>query len=281
MIKKEFSNLAVFIEFVTGAGLAVFFHWVLDYKEVAYTIFGVAVLLSLATYLLREQMENIRDELIRQYQNAHEITFAISSIADPECLAKAHELLTGAKRTIQLLQQGYIPLEETEFYMEAAKGVEHAASHVKCVDPLTSGWDRASLINFYQSNLHAIQRGVRITRIFVVNRDALEKQDIQDIILPQVKDGVNCRIAYRDELPMANDVSVRYTASSFDFAIYDDRAVTEVFGQAGKYFGRKTTHPDEVTKFLRFYDLIAHSSHVVHTKNGKVVLGGEVFAVNS
>ncbi len=211
------------------------------------------------------------------YHKSHEIIFAISSIPDPECLSKAHELMNGTKTTIRLLQQGYIPLEETEFYMEAAKGVENATGHVKCVDPLTGGWERASLINFYQTNLQAIERGVRITRIFVVNRDELAKQDILNFIQLQVRDGINCRIAYRDELPTAGDVSALFTSSSFDFAVYDDRTVTEVFGQAGKYFGRKTTQPVEVAKYLRFYDLIAHSSHAVTIEDGKIAVAGEMF----
>ena len=44
--------MAVFIEFLAGSGLAIFFHWVLDYKEAAYTIFAVGILLSLVTWLL-------------------------------------------------------------------------------------------------------------------------------------------------------------------------------------------------------------------------------------
>ncbi|HKZ18193.1 MAG TPA: hypothetical protein VJ161_12100 [Geobacteraceae bacterium] len=276
MIKKKFNNVAVFIEFVASSGLAVFFHWVLHYEEVGFIIFGIGILLSLATYLLREEMEKTREELIRQYHNAHEITYALACVSDPECLAKAHELMTGAKRTIQVLQQGYVPLEETEFYLEAAKGVENASGQIKCVDPISSGWERASLFNFYQSNLHAMERGIQITRIFVINRDALTKPYIRDIILPQVRDGIICRIAYRNELPLASDVSLRDTNGSFDFAIYDDRVVTEVFGQSGKYFGRKTTQPAEVAKFLHFYDLIAHSSHVVSMQDEKMVVAGEV-----
>ncbi len=282
MIKKKFSNIAVFIEFVASSGLAVFFHWGLHYEEVGNMIFGIGILLSLATYLLREDMEKTREELVRQYHNAHEITFAIAQITDPECQARAQELMTGVKGTIQLLQQGYIPLEETEFYLEAARNVESAASHVKTVDPVTSGWDsRGSLCNFYQSNLRAVERGVQFTRIFVINRDELTDLDARKIILSQFNDGINVRIAYRDELPSASDVTARDTSSSFDFAIYDDRVATEVFGQAGKYFGRKATQPMEVAKFLHLYNLIEHSSHVVSLEDGNVAVAGEVLSMDS
>ena len=68
--------------------------------EAAYSIFGIGILLSLATYLLREDLEKTWHELVNQYNQSHEITFAISQINDPECLIKAQELLAGNKRTI-------------------------------------------------------------------------------------------------------------------------------------------------------------------------------------
>jgi len=91
--------MAIFIEFVTGSGLAVLFYWVLHYKEAAYIIFGVGILLSLATYLVREEMENTREGLLDQYCKAHETTFAIAGITDPECQSKAQEIMSGTMKT--------------------------------------------------------------------------------------------------------------------------------------------------------------------------------------
>jgi hypothetical protein len=279
-MNKKISDIAVFIEFLAGSGLALFFHWVLHYPEAAYTIFGIGILLSLATYLLREDIGKTRKELIAQYNNAHEITFAIARITDPECQAKANELMAVAKRTIQLLQQGYIPLDETEFYLEAASYVERTNCQVKAVDPVTSGWDsKGSLLNYYQANLRAVQRGVNITRIFVINREELALQDIQKVILSQVRDGITVRIAYRDELPAASDLSGRDTSGSFDFAIYDDREVSEVFGLTGKYFGRKTTKSVEIVKFQHLFKLIEHSSHPLTLENNTIILASEAISV--
>ncbi len=279
---KKLSNMAVFIEFVASSGLALFFHWVLHYKEVGYIIFGTGVLLSLATYLLREEMEKTREKLIGQYNNAHDITFAIAGITDPECHAKAHELMAGAKRTIQMLQQGYIPLEENEFYLEGAMNVEQARSEVKAVDPVSTGWEsRGSLLNFYQTNLRAVERGVKITRIFVLDRDELAFPEFQKVILQQFGDGINVRIAFRHELPSVGELSVRDTNSSFDFAIYDDRVVTEVFGQTGKYFGRKTTQSYEVDKFLHLFQLIELSSHSLSIDGESIVLATEMIPIAS
>ncbi len=279
---KRLSNLAVFIEFVASSGLAVFFHWVLHYKEVGYIILGIGILLSLATYLLREEMEKTREKLTERYNRAHDITFAIAGITDPECLAKAHDLMAGAKRTIQMLQQGYIPLEETEFYLEGAMNVEQAKSEIKAVDPVAAGWEsRGSLLNFYQSNIRAVERGVKITRIFVLNREEPAMPEIQRVILSQFRDGINVRIAFRDELPTAGELSVRDTGNSFDFAVYDDRVVTEVFGQSGKYFGRKTSRTAEIGKFLHLFQLIEHSSHALSIENDAIVLATESIPIAS
>ena len=159
-ISKKIQNMAVFIEFLAGAGLAIFFHLVLHFPEAAYSIFGIGLLLSLATYLLREDMEKTRHELIGQYHQAHEVTFAIAQISDAECRTKAEAMLSGIKRTIMLLQHGFIPLDETEFYLEGAKCSDLASRRQKAVDPMTHGWHtRGALDNFYQSNLRALERG--------------------------------------------------------------------------------------------------------------------------
>lgn len=68
-----------------------FFHWVLHYKEVGYIIFGIGVLLTLATYILREDMKKTHVKLTQQYHNVHEIVFAIACISDQECPAKVRD----------------------------------------------------------------------------------------------------------------------------------------------------------------------------------------------
>jgi hypothetical protein len=275
-ISTKIQNMAVFIEFLAGAGLAIFFHAVLHFPEAAYSIFGIGLLLSLATYLLREDLEKTRHELIGQYNQAHEITFAIAQIGDPECHCKADELLSGVKRTIAMLQQGFIPLDETEFYLEGAKCSDMAIRRIKAVDPMTHGWNtRGALVNFYQSNMRALERGLTITRIFVMSHEDLADPEAQKILLAQYHDGIDLRIAFRDELPTASNISGRDTNSSYDFAIYDDQLATEVFPQSGTYFGRKTSQTANVENCLRLYELIEHSAHAVAVEDERIILASE------
>lgn len=275
-LSTKIHNLAVFVEFLASAGLAVFFHLVLHKPDVAYTIFGIGVLLSLATYLLREDIEKSRRDLSDLYHKAHELTFALSQISDPECQARVQDLLAGNKRAISLLQQGYIPLDENEFYLEGARCTEGTALRIKAVDPITSGWlSRGVLVNFYQANLRALDRGVAITRIFVTSREELSDPEFQKVLLAQHIDGVEVRIAFREELPSASVISGRDTDGSWDFAIYDDQAATEVFPQSGTYFGRKTCQSSAIERYLRLYDLVDHSSHAVSLDEGLIVLTSE------
>lgn len=272
----KIQKIAVLVEFLAGSALAVFFHQVLRYPEAAYTIFGIGVLLSLVTYLLREDIEKTRSELLEQYNQAHQLTFAVSRISDPECQSKAHELVASAMRTIALLQQGYIPMDETEFNLEGAKQMEQAVQQAKIVDRITTGWDsRGALHNFYQATLRAIERGVKITRIFVVNRENLAEPDFQKVLLTQYRNNIDVRIAFHDELPSTTNISNRDTDSSFDFSIYDDRVITDVFSKPGKYFGRKTGEPAEVSKYIHLYELVEHSSYAITIEDEKVILAGD------
>jgi hypothetical protein len=276
-MNKKIQKIAVLIEFLAGSALAIFFHQVLRYSEAAYTIFGIGLLLSLVTYLLREDIGKTRAELLEQYSQAHELTFAIAKISDPECQSKAHELMASAMRTISLLQQGYIPMDETEFNLEGAKQMEQAAHHAKMVDRITTGWvSRGALHNFYQANLRAIERGVKITRIFVINRNNLAEPDFQKVLLTQYRNNINVRITFHNELPSATNISNRDTDSSFDFAIYDDRVITDVFSKPGKYFGRKTSEPVEVAQYIHLYELVEHSSYAITIDNDKIILAGDV-----
>jgi hypothetical protein len=268
--KTKFENMTVLIEFLVGAGLGLFFHWVLDYKEAAYIIFGVGVLLSLMTYLLREELEKVYTGLTKSYKRSHEIIFALAAISDPECRAKAEDILNVAKKTIEILQQGYIPLSETEFWLEAARAVDSAHIRIRSVDPLNAGWDsRGAMVNFYKANLHALERRTTIMRVFIAGREEFLEPEAQRILTAQLKDGVDVRLAYRDELSLVID-STSIGNMSSHFAVYDDCLVTDVLSTPGHHYGRKTTQPAEVSKYLRALDIIEHNAYRISLEDEKI-----------
>ena len=278
-INKKLQDMAVFLEFIVGSGLAIFFHMVLNYEQAAYVIFGIGILLALVTYLVREDIEKTRTLLSAQYQQAHEIPFAMAQIVNPECQAKAREVIGNTKKMLTLLQQGYIPLDETESSLERAKLCDQTTNHIKAVEPVTLDWlTRSTLLNFYQANLRALGRGVRIIRIFIINREDLANPEIQKVLLAQHGDNIDVRITYSEGLPTGHYITGRDSSSSFVFAIYDDRVVIDAFVQPGKYFGRKTSQQAEIDKYMHLYELIEHSARAIIVEDGKVVLSTDAAA---
>jgi hypothetical protein len=258
--KFKYANIAALAEFIVGSGLAIFFHWFLDYREAAFIIFGVGILLSLATYLMREELTKVREALSRKYTQSHEITAALALVTEEECQAKALEIISNVKKTLGILQQGYVPLSETEFYLEDAMATDHAKLCIKAVDPFASGWEtRSAMLNLYQANLRAMERGVKLIRIFVSTRDEFSSPETQKILAMQLRDGIDVRVAFRDELPSAGD-NTWMSPQSYNFTIYDDGIVTDVFATPGQYFGIKTMRSAEVAKYLRIYDIIEHNA---------------------
>jgi len=257
--------MSVLIEFLVSALIGIYFHWVLKYEEAAYVIFGIGSLLSLATYLVLEEVSHTRNVLLDEYQHAHDITLAFAKIKAPECQIKAQELLTVAKKNLELLQQGFVPLNESELYLESGKALDQTLFQVKAVDPFRLGWDsRGALLNYYEANLRALARGVKITRIFVINRTDLNEATVQKTLQTQIKDGIDVRIAYREDIPSGTG---DYSNWSLDFALYDDRVVADRNGEGGGHFGRKSNLSSEVDKYVRLFDLIEHHSYLVTLEN--------------
>jgi len=279
-MNKKIHDMAVFIEFLAGSGLAIFFHMVLHNEGAAYMIFGMGILLSLVTYLVREDVSKTKSDLLTQYQQVHVIPFALAQISDAECQLKAQELIAGTLKSITQLQQGYIPLDEMDFYLEGARQSDQTVRQIRAVDPLTSGWlSRGVLVNFYQSNLRAIERNIKLTRIFVTSREELCDHEVQKVLLAQHRDGVEVRLAFRDELPSTIDFSGSDIYGSLDFAVYDDRVVTSVFAQTGKYYGRKTGQQAEIAKYLHLYERLEHSAHPLLVEDDRIVLASDLLAL--
>lgn len=281
-LSAKIKDNAVFIEFLAGSGLAVLFHLVLHKPDAAYNIFGIGILLSLGTYLIREDLEKTRHGLTEQYHRCHELIFALSRISEPECITKARDLLTGTIKTLSQLQLGCIPLQESEFYLEGAKCADQAMKRISAVDPMTTGWcQRAALVNLYQANLRAVQRGVEVSRIFLMNRGDLGDADVQKVLRGHFQDGVLVRVAFRDEIPAMGGMGSNDAASSYDFALFDDTIAAEVLPQPGTWFGFKTADQRSVEKLCRTYELIAHAAHaVVVAEGGKIMIAstGEALA---
>jgi hypothetical protein len=269
-VKLRMQRMAALIEFVVGAGLAIFFHFVLHDQVAAFSIFGVGLLLSLATWLLREDIIEIRERLVEEYREFHELPDVMRRIEDPECLQKAREIIARITRNMSLLQRGFIPMDETEFMLEATKAADATQQTLKSVNPLTPGWNTVgAIIKYYQANKRALERGVRITRTFVLRRDQLNETDVQKMLRTHYEDGIEVKVVYREELPTGGEAGWAKNCS-FNFGMYDDRLVVDVSAPA-PYYGVRTSQPVELVRYLRMLDLVDHASHAV-TLNENVII---------
>ncbi|HXE97367.1 MAG TPA: hypothetical protein VN642_13235 [Dongiaceae bacterium] len=269
-VKARMQKMAALIEFVVSAVLAVFFHMALHEQAVALTVFGVGLLLSLATWLLREDINEIREKLLEEYREFHELPDAMRRIEDPECLKKAREIIARITRNMSLLQRGFIPMDETEFMMEATKAADAAQQTLRSVNPLTPGWDtRGVIIKYYQANRRALERGVKVTRTFVMRRDQLAEAEVQKLLRTHHMDGIEVKVAYRDELPAGEEVGWAKDCS-YNFGVFDNKIVVDVSAPV-PYYGVKTTQRAELVRYLRMLDLVDHASHGVALRDDEIV----------
>jgi len=191
-------------------------------------------------------------------------------IEDPECLQKAREIVARITRNMSLLQRGFIPMDETEFMMEATKAADAAKRSLKSVNQLTPGWDtRSVIIKYYQANIRALERGVKITRTFVLRRDQLQDNDVQKMLRTHYEDGIEVKLVYRDELPAGGEAGWTKDCS-YSFGVFDDRLVVDVSAPA-PYFGVRTSQRAELRRYLKMLDLVDHASHAVTLRESEIV----------
>src|SRR3569832_1136078 len=136
--KNKF-HLTVLIEFLVSAGLGIYFHWVLHWQKEAYIVLAIGLLLTLATYLLADEIARSRDLVIASYHRSHGLLTTLSLIDDKECQERAHSVLAATDRTLMLLQDVYEPHDKTENKHASAKTMAQSRHQVQAVDPLTVG----------------------------------------------------------------------------------------------------------------------------------------------
>src|SRR3569833_304871 len=219
--KNKF-HLTVLIEFLVSAGLGVYFHWVLHWQKEAYIVLAIGLLLTLATYLLADEIARSRDLVIASYRRSQGLLTTLSLIDDKECQERAHGVLAATERTLKLLQEGYVPLDETEFYLAGAEAMAQSRHQVQAVDPHTKKKDnKNALRNYYQANLHALASGVHLTSVFVIRRADITDVAMQRVLQSQLANGIDVRLAFVEEVSMRTGDGGWPPAASWDFAVYD------------------------------------------------------------
>ena len=166
----------------------------------------------------------------------------------------------------------YVTILKYEFYLAGAEAMAQSRHQVQAVDLLTVGWDsKGALRNYYLANLHALERGVHITRIFVFRRAYLTDVAMQRVLQSQLANCIDVRRAFVVEVSLRTGDGGWPPAASGDFAVFVGRVVSERAGPGGAHFGRKTQRVTEVARYRRLFESVAHNAHPVQVHDGRVL----------
>ncbi len=256
------------LELMIGTALGLAFHFLLRNDTVTWIVLGVGVLISLATSLIRHDLNYIRSSLGQDFKAGNEklaaetlhIAGLLSEIIDVECHAKAHEVIESTKKTLTILKEGYIPLDEAEFYLKTTAFIDEAAQAVSMVEPIEAVIDGRGVRKSFQNSLEkASARGVAISRIFTCADDSVPPEKLAAVTATKAN-GTTVKVMLLSELPTGGEFCGQDVAR-LNFTIFDDRTVAESFAAPGKYFGRTTTLMTEVSKYQRVFSMLDHAAH--------------------
>ena len=198
-------------------------------------------------------------------QSSTDLTEVLSAINDPDCQLKSGELLKVFKKNLEMLRRNYLLLTEAEFHLEVAKALEQTNHCLKAVISLSmDGKSHGALFNHYEDSLQAMTRGVQITKIFVTSRRDLLNRNVQKTLYKYHQDGMDIRISYLEDLQLISD---EISINNLDFAIYNDAIITDRASNKSNYFGKRTTNPAEIKKYIGLFDLIRLHSHRLTSEN--------------
>lgn len=243
------------IEFLVAAGLALGFHFGLSLEREAYVLFGVGVLLTLAVHLILDRLHAVETRTIDAVARAHRIESALERIRDPEALVKSRSVLDTTHHVLTLLGDGAIPLTEGEYYFEAGQCLAQCAREIRAVNSVdVTDWvGKVQKRKYYDDQVRTRQRGVAISRIFVLRRMDLDDPAVRETIRHQQQDGISVRVALHEDLAFSGREGVEMPTN---FVLFDDKVLIIRTPLLGLYYGKKTRAPGEIARSRRTYELL-------------------------
>jgi hypothetical protein len=157
-------------------------------------------------------------------------------------------LLRECAEKIQTCREGHLEIhpdntyDHTQECMQCAERTVFATSYIDIPRFWTKGPGGPE---YFQANLEAIGRGVKITRVFILAKRAALDGKVREIITNQLGKGMTILVAYKDDLP----------ASCWkDMAIFDKRYVEYL--DVPTQGARITRNPGELQTACKIRDQI-------------------------
>lgn len=243
------------LEFLMTAGLALLFHVGLHMEREAYVVFAVGLLLTSVVYLLETRIAELKASILDAIGHLQPLHSLVDLIGDVEAATKGRTLLESTHNILALLRQGDIPLTESEYYYETTQSLGRCAHLVQAVNAVDiADWiGKMQKRNYYRAQVEALQRGIKVWRIFVLHRTELESLDIERTIRSQLDDGIKVCVALREDLRFSGQEGVETDAN---FVLLDHRELFIRKSVLGLYYGKKTRLPSEIARFERTYRIL-------------------------
>lgn len=185
-------------------------------SDVAWLAGIMSVLLGLTVAILKEHLSTTLEGLINQQLSVQaKLSKTVSLLSEMNGLPYEFgvQVMDKALHVLEQLRNGEIPLQSSEYFQRIVASMNEAPAGsvvyaVNCIDELRWVEDPREM-HYLAENLEAAARGVKITRIFIVDRHRLmepENSRRVEIIKIQVEnENIEAHVVWRDTLVDEND----------------------------------------------------------------------------
>ena len=205
-------HLQKYLTVLIGAFLTLLLSFVSDFvlslsRETTWIIFSVGSVITITVSLLEQKVvDTVSDEIDAKI----EVFSALARVKDPELYRLAQQALSDCLEKIKNYGDGIITLPDMAHMtnrLSTCQESYQATFWVPTLQSLYALQDTSAGRSYYELNLQALKRGVKIERIFIFNKqDVLDENGqfvdkrAKDILLGQSSDGVVVRVAWVDDL---------------------------------------------------------------------------------
>lgn len=222
-MKLAREHLLAVISFVATLVLTLIAEVINLSKDTTYLTFAIGTTITLTVSLLEKQLEDKVKNQIGESLEFYRLTEAI----DDEDLR--HEII----ELVRSLGRGEIPphiasSRSGKLFAKTRKTI-YAADYNPTSKHI-SRWEGPRLETWYQSGVDAVQRGVNLERIFILNKDEVIQGRIWDettlrILKRQSNDGIRVRILWIEDIAKGDVPPQRNVLQSL--VIFDEKEVLE------------------------------------------------------
>lgn len=218
-------------------------------NDMGYIVWAIGGLLVISVISLRMELNSQFDDNIEIYQ-------ILEGLEDKEYREKGNDILKDCKIKLRDLDRGYMELESEEVFDKAIMRLREVkktvhTTHLAITPDLAYEWRKEKNKKYYEANKEAVNKGVKIHRIFILdkkniiddNNNIIDKETIE--ILEEQSKYINVYILEKEEIPvkMLKDILVE------DFAIFDTSVVHIQYSNLGRIIKDETIIQDYEKKF--------------------------------